>query len=264
MNRFVPAAVFAGRSKPAPPAEPVAVAEPAGSALDCLHAARPCPALVGLIGNSGSVSAEARDWVRRLQPCASCRVAMEAKRRQLSGLRLGKRERDVLLGASRQEAYVVTAPGLSRAASAALRRAARTLRQAGLVEPAAGTLESPGTGRATVSLTPFGRYMMAAFGRFLERGTAVRWTRAKTGVAIPGREPEALVSEALALTREELARTLDELKRVLIAAIGRPVRDPARLETLTRHLQSKAQGLRDLLEQDRALADHAPAQQKAG
>ncbi len=258
MHRLVPAAFddAADREQKLSPASPGAAIAPAPAeaALACPHTAVLCPALAGLIGNSSAVGGEAREWAERVRPCASCRVAMGAKRTQLSGLRLGKREREVLLGAARHEVYTVTSPGIGRSASAALRRAAQTLRRAGLLEPAvdpaqAGAQE-PGASslRATVTLTPFGRYAMAAFGRFIERGSPVRWTRPRAGVPMPGKDPADLVEEALALARAELHRTLDELKRVLLAAVARPVRDPALLDAVTRRLQGKAQGLRDLLD----------------
>lgn len=259
MHRLVPVAFddAGGGQRRLSPAAPRAALAPAEAALACPHLASLCPALAGLIGNSSVVSEEARDWTERVRPCASCRVAMNARRTQLAGLRLGKREREVLLGAARHEVFTVTSPGIGRSASAALRRAAQTLRRAGLLEPAIdpahpGAAE-PGTAslRAAVTLTPFGRYAMAAFGRFIERGSPVRWTRPKAGVPLPGKDPSDLVDEALALTRAELHRTLDELKRVLLAAIARPVRDPALLDAVTRRLQGKAQGLRDLLEAKR-------------
>ncbi len=76
----------------------------------------------------------------------------------------------------------------------------------------------------------------------------MRWTRPRAGVELPGKDPSDLAGEALALARAELHRTLEELKRVLLAAVARPVRDPALLDAVTRRLQGKAQGLRDLLE----------------
>ncbi len=161
MHRLVPAAFddAADREQKLSPASPGAAIAPAPAqaALACPHTAVLCPALAGLIGNSSAVGDEAREWAERLRPCASCRVAMGAKRTQLSGLRLGKREREVLLGAARHEVYTVTSPGIGRSASAALRRAAQTLRRAGLLEPAVDPVQggSPGAGRL---LAPRGRH----------------------------------------------------------------------------------------------------------
>jgi hypothetical protein len=140
---------------------------------------------------------------------------------------------------------------MGRAASASRRRAAQTLARAGLVAPACahkGAETAAGLApRAAVSLTPMGRYVLAAFGRYIEAGKPVRWTRPRAGTPLPGHDPSMLVDEALDLTRQELHKTLGDLKRVLIVAVGRPVRDPVLLDQVTLHLQRKAQGLRDLL-----------------
>jgi hypothetical protein len=218
--------------------------------MACPHAAAPCPALKTLLGHSLVVSEEARAWSRRLAPCASCRIDYGARVRALKGLRLGKREREILIGATAQEVFVVTAPGMTRPVSAARRRAAQTLTRAGLVAGAAanGAASSNGQVRAAVALTPLGLYVLAAYGRFIEAAKPVRWDRPRANVPLPGSEPQLLASAVVERTRAELHETLDELKRVLIAAVVRPVRDPGLLDTVTRHLQSKAKGLRDLLE----------------
>jgi hypothetical protein len=193
-------------------------------------------------------SEAAAEWIQRLRPCGSCRVAAAAGRDRLKGLRLGQREREVFLGAAREAVFTVTAAGMPRAASAARRRAAQTLARAGLVAPVA-TGEAYGhQARAAVMLTPLGRYVADAFGRYLEAGKPIRWTRPRAGVPLPGQDPSILADKALELVRSELHATLRELKQVLVAAVARPVRDPMLLDTVTRHLQRKAQGLRDLLE----------------
>jgi hypothetical protein len=264
MHRLGPAATQVAREalNPAPPvalpAAPAAGQHPAEAhpaqlcaPMACPHTAAPCPALKNLLGHSKLVSEEARAWSQRLAPCSACRIDFAARAGALKGLRLGKREREILAGAAVQEIYVVTAPGMARATSAARRRAAQTLARAGLVggpakseNGAAPTAQA----RAAVALTPLGLYVLAAFGRFIETGKAVRWDRPRAHVPMPGREPQSLAHEVLERTRTELHATLDELKRVLIAAVARPVRDPGLLESVTRHLQSKAKGLRDLLE----------------
>lgn len=219
--------------------------------MACPHTAAPCPALKNLLGHSRLVSEEARSWSQRLAPCASCRIDFAARARALKGLRLGKREREILVGAAAQEVLVVTAPGMARAMSASRRRAAQSLARAGLVSNAATPSNGAAAGgqaRAAVALTPLGLYVLAAYGRFVEAGQAVRWDRPRANVPVPGGEPETLAHAVAERTRAELHATLDELKRVLIAAVARPVRDPALLDSVTRHLQSKAKGLRDLLE----------------
>ena len=82
----------------------------------------------------------------------------------------------------------------------------------------------------------------------LAPGAALSWDRPRAGIPMPGREPHLLAHEVAERTRAELQRTLDDLKRVLIAAVGRPVRDPRLLDSVTQHLEDKAKGLRDLLE----------------
>ncbi len=86
-----------------------------------------CSATAGFRG------ATAQDWARKLAPCSSCRVDFDYRRSALRGLRLGQREREVLLGAAHWETYVVTEAGMSRSLSAARRRAAQSLGKAGLV-----------------------------------------------------------------------------------------------------------------------------------
>jgi len=168
-------------------------------------------------------------------------------------MRLGQREREILLATAAGGVFIVTEPGMSRSASAARRRAALSLGKAGLVAPTPmpqgegpkGVARPP---RATVTLTPLGRYVMAAYGRFLKAGKPVRWTRPARGIALPGNDPSQLRDEALALTESALRDTLAELKRVLLAAIGRPMKDPGLLDSVTRHLEYKATLLKAVLE----------------
>jgi hypothetical protein len=155
------------------------------------------------------------------------------------------------MGSAAGDLFVVTAPGMTRAVSGARRRAAQSLERAGLVrtqaQPAAAA-PSGAKGRAAVTITPLGHYVLAAYGRFVAAGKPVRWDRPRAGIPMPGREPHLLAHEVAERTRAELQRTLDDLKRVLIAAVGRPVRDPRLLDSVTQHLEDKAKGLRDLLE----------------
>ena len=239
---------------PGEASSPVA-ADAAASALLCPHSGTPCPALVRLFGNRQVSGATAQDWARKLAPCGSCRVDFDYRRSALRGLRLGQREREVLLGAAHWETFVVTEAGMSRSLSAARRRAAQSLGKAGLVSAPTDTNAgvSPETGqdprhpRAAVTLTPLGRYVMAAFGRYIEGGKPVRWTRPTAGVVTPGKDPSQLLDETVARTQAALRETLTDLKRALMAAL-RPVRDPGALDAVTRHLERKVQGLKELLE----------------
>lgn len=235
-------------------AAPAGYEEAGSDALICQHSGTPCPALTRLFGNRPVSSETAKEWARKLAPCSSCRVDFEAQRSALRGLRLGQREREVLLGAAASDTYVVTEAGMSRSLSAARRRAALSLAKAGLVS---ATTDSPDGKsqalpdqrhlRAQVSLTPLGRYVMAGFGRFIQGGKPVRWTRPAAGAELPGREPSQLIDETVARTQAALKDTLNDLKRALVAAL-RPVRDRDTLDAVTRHLERKVEGLKELLE----------------
>jgi hypothetical protein len=233
---------------------PAAYVEAGADALICPHSGTPCPALTRLFGNRAIASETAKEWARKLAPCSSCRVDFEAQRSALRGVRLGQREREVLLGAAGSDIYIVTETGMSRSLSAARRRAAQSLMKAGLVSATTNCPDSQGQAlpdqrqlRAQVSLTPLGRYVMAAFGRFIQGGKPVRWTRPAAGVVLPGREPSQLIDETVARTQAALKDTLNDLKRALVAAL-RPVRDRETLDAVTRHLERKVEGLKELLE----------------
>ncbi|MFA5950791.1 MAG: hypothetical protein WC807_10970 [Hyphomicrobium sp.] len=233
------------RCVPPATADAAGRAGPCSGALKCPHMAGLCPALATLFASKKIAdSSAANEWTKRIAPCGSCRVAFESGRAVLRGVRLGQREREVLIGASQSESFAVTAPGMTRSLSAARRRAAQQLIGAGLV----ASVAEGARGRATVELTALGHYVMAAYGRFILTGKPVRWDRPASKVALPGRDPHGLVDEAVGLTQTAMRETLDELKRVLIAAVGRPVKDPMQLDRVTRHLERKATGLRELLE----------------
>lgn len=213
--------------------------------LACPHTGEACPALAMLFNGGTTVGGtDAEEWVQRIRPCASCRITYDHGRATLRGVRLGQREREVLIGASRDGAFAVTAPGMTRSLSAARRRAAQGLVSAGLVR----SMATSSRGRATVALTPLGDYVMLAYGRFINAGKPVRWDRPSSKVALPGQPPTTLLDETVALSQAALRETLGELKKVLLAAVARPIRDPSQLDRLTRRLEQKADGLRALLE----------------
>lgn len=220
-------------------------------ALACPHTGAPCPALTALFAPLAPSGSEALAWLTALAPCSHCRVSFNAGRDGLRHARLGQREREILLTAA-AGSLAVTEPGMSRSLSAARRRAALSLGRAGLVAPQAGYAGSAGPRRATVVLTELGHYVLAAYGRFLVAGKPVRWTRPARGIALPGRDPSELAGETLARTEGALRETLIELKGVLVAAIGGRLKDPARLDTVTRHLERKATLLKAVLEPARA------------
>ncbi len=95
----------------------------------------------------------AKEWARKLAPCGSCRVDFEAQRSALRGVRLGQREREVLLGAAGADIYIVTETGMSRSLSAARRRAAQSLMKAGLVSPTTDNPDGTGTRRFPISVS---------------------------------------------------------------------------------------------------------------
>lgn len=225
----------------------------APSTLACPHTGFACPALDAIFGALAPAGEEARAWVQSLAPCSKCRVASQSGRDKLRHLRLGQREREILLGAAASDTFTVTEPGMSRSLSAARRRAALSLGKAGLVAPVAKAPAAEQAGprvapRATVALTELGRYVLAAYGRYLKAGKPVRWTRPARGVVLPGQEPANLGDATLARTEAALRDTLGELKGVLIAAIARPHKDPGLLDSVTRHLERKATVLRAVLE----------------
>jgi len=253
MHQIVPkASAVADPMHQMVPAEPAAVPA-APSALVCPHTGAPCAALASLFSTLSPSGEEACGWIRALAPCSHCRVAFEAGRDRLRHLRLGQRERDILLAAACGAPLVVTERGMSRSASAARRRAALSLGKAGLVRSLAGEADKGGgTARSTVALTELGGYVMAAYGRYLEGRKPIRWTRPSRAAVLPGRDPSLLREEALARTQAALRDILIELKGVLLAVIGRPLKDPGRVEAVTRHLEHKAAVLKAVLAPARA------------
>jgi hypothetical protein len=261
MHQIVPkASRVAGPVQPLVPDEtetararvPAASSPAVSPALACPHTGVACPALTALFAPLAPAGDEAREWVQKLAPCPHCRTEFAAGRDRLRHVRLGQREREILLGAASGVPFAVTEPGMTRSLSAARRRAALSITKAGLVAPATVPAEPrPGAtrhARATVTLTPLGRYVLAAYGRFIEAGKPVRWTRPARRAELPGADPIDLKDEVMTRTRGALRETLDELKGVLMAAVARPHRDPALLDSVTRHLEQKANVLRAVLE----------------
>jgi hypothetical protein len=219
------------------------------AALLCRATGAVCPALAALFSSLAPAGGDAVAWVQNLAPCSDCRVAFTAARDKLRHLRLGQREREILVEASANGILTLTEAGMSRSLSAARRRAALSLGKAGLVAPAhpPAAADGPPQRRAAVALTPLGRYVLSAYGRPLSAGAPVRWTRPLKGVELPGRDPSALRDAALARCQAALRETLGELMGVLSAAVARPLKDAALLDTLTRHLEQKAAVLRGVL-----------------
>lgn len=225
------------------------------SALTCPHTGNDCPALAALFASLAPAGDEAQAWVQGLAPCTDCRTAFAAGRDRLRHVRLGQREREVLVAAATGEAFVVTEPGMSRSLSASRRRAAQALSRAGLVAPVpmpdnsdGSRMARPPARRATVTITAFGTYVMAAYGRFIATGKPVRWTRPARGMDLPGRDPAELVDAALARTESALRETLTDLMAVLVAAIARPHKNPGLLDAVTRRLEQKATLFKAVLE----------------
>ncbi len=227
--------------------EPASSPDAVQQAFVCRHTGAPCPALASLFASLNPTVPEAREWVQALAPCGFCRVAFEAERDGLRRLRLGQREREILLGTARAGVLVLTEAGMARSLSASRRRAAQSLGKAGLVTPASASANGRST-RAAVTLTDLGRYVMAAYGRFLEGGKPVRWTRPASGVALPGCDPTLLRDEALARTHTALRTTLDDLKGLLVAAIAGRAKDADVLDRMSRHLEQKATLLKAVLD----------------
>lgn len=234
---------------------PATAAASTTAALICPHTGADCPALAALFKSIAPAGEEAKAWVQGLAPCSDCRTAFAAGRDRLRHVRLGQREREVLVAAATGEALVVTEPGMSRSLSASRRRAAQALSRAGLVAPVPmpGHSDSPPAARpaarrATVAITAFGTYVMAAYGRFIATGKPVRWTRPARGIDLPGRDPAELLDAAIARTESALRETLTDLMAVLVAAVAKPLKDPAQLDAVTRRLEQKATMLKAVLE----------------
>jgi hypothetical protein len=220
--------------------------------LACPVTGRICPALAPLFSTLQPTSEAARGWLGSLAPCDLCRVECEARRDALRHLRLGQREREILTATAEAGTLIVTEPGMTRSTSASRRRAALSLTKAGLVASVASPEKASGPARAAVTLTGLGRYVMAAYGRYITTGKPVRWTRPLKGVPLPGQDPAWLSGAAFARTEAALRDTLTELKGVLIAAIGGRIKDPDRLDAVTRHLEEKATLLKAALEPARS------------
>ncbi len=235
---------------------PDALPRAAPQALTCPHTGEACPALTALFGPLAPPEDEARAWLLELAPCPHCRVSFAAGHASLRHLRLGQREREILLAAEAGGPLCVTGPGMSRSVSAARRRAALSLGKAGLVAPCDGRARrsAAGPSRATVELTALGRFVLAAYGRFLKGGKPVRWTRPARGALLPGRDPSGLLGETLARTQAALRCSLTELTGVLVAAIGGRLKDAGQLDAVTRHLERKATLLKAVLARARAAA----------
>ncbi len=256
----VPGSVRVPKPAAAHPAHPCDTSK---ASLACPHSGQPCPALTALFGPLAPPEAEARAWLSGLAPCTHCRVSFEAGHAALRHLRLGQREREILLAAEAGGPLCLTEPGMTRSLSAARRRAALSLGKAGLVAPCAGGSVTPAAGppRATVELTLLGRFVLAAYGRFLKGGKPVRWTRPARGATLPGRDPSELLGETLARTEAALRCSLVELKGVLVAAISGRLKDAGQLDAVTRHLERKATLLKAVLTRARPtqeMSDDAP------
>lgn len=228
--------------------EPQGLPTASAAALACPRTGNACPALAALFGPLAPSADDARAWLMAIAPCAHCRVSFEAGCANLRHLRLGQRERDILLAARARGSLTVTESGMSRSLSAARRRAALSLGKAGLVAPFDAGPKGAGPARAAVVLTDLGRFVLAAYGRFLEAGKPVRWTRPARGVPLPGRDPSDLMAETLARTESALRDTLTELKQVLIAAIGGRLKDLEKLDSVTQLLERKATLLKAVLQ----------------
>ena len=240
--------------RPAGETAPAAYVEPGPDALLCPHSGTPCPALTRLFGNRPIASETAQDWARKLAPCSSCRVDFEAQRSALRGLRLGQREREVLLGAAGSDIYIVTEAGMSRSLSAARRRAAqfRSSRPGWFRRRPTPRRQGPDASRSKPcqgSSVPDAPWPIC-HGRVRPlhpRREAGALDAAGGRVALPGKEPSQLIDETVARTQAALKDTLNDLKRALVAAL-RPVRDRDTLDAVTRHLERKVEGLKELLE----------------
>jgi hypothetical protein len=189
---------------------------------------RPCVVLeplrermVAEMGHDGAAAVTA-DAVKHGFPCGSCYVG-ERDARNLSGLRLGKHERRILLSAPpgskvgyragrREEMLqpkIMYPDGPSRAAEEANRRALRKLEAAGLIELSRSATwqldDKPpkwfdakrarsrywmmGRRYRSAALTPLGELVVERCRDELENGKPIRWAKLIDGLAEDVRQP---------------------------------------------------------------------------
>ncbi len=202
----------------------------------CPVDSRPCvviePLRERMLEDLGADEAAAlvQDAARYGLPCGSCRRGAEDAR-NLSGLRLGKHERRILLFAPpgskcgwrgdpgdptfRSVGKVVYPEGPSRAAEEANRRALRKLERVGLVElsrdwsgfddgaaawfkakKARSRYWAMGRRYRTAKLTPLGELVVERCRQELEAGKPIRWLKLLDGLAADvERPPTALLGE---------------------------------------------------------------------
>ena len=141
-------------------------------------------------------------------PCSSCRVA-EAGAKRLAGVKLGRRERRILLDAARAAEGPRDRPGTpvvivtdqpERAAREANRRAVRTLVGRGLIETGRNTA-GPRIRRG-VRLSPLGGAAVRLLRPDLESGRPIRWERHVAEIV-------ALARRDMDWLRERFARTIE-------------------------------------------------------
>ena len=145
--------------------------------------------------------------IQRLLPCLECKEAKVFAMR-LSGLRLGKHDKHVLLAApsSDQNRIVIDPVGGGRSAEEIHRRAIRKLGRIGLVslgdKPISQETEQKNYfgknvkriyHRRTVQLTPLGTAIVEKFGDKIKAGKTIRWSDHVTELV-----------EAVNLTQSEL------------------------------------------------------------
>ena len=144
------------------------------------------------------------DTVADCLPCGFCKV-MERDAERLAGVRLGRRQRHILLSVpppDGEAVYIELETG-NRAEKEAVKRAIRTLCRAGLLWRQRTAWGKP---RWTVTLSALGAIVVKSLGKALEGGKPIRW--AKHQAVIKG-----AVSEAKQGSAELLEKFAVEVQR---------------------------------------------------
>ena len=197
---------------------------PSRSNVSCWLDGKRCAVVSVLTPHSSKQFSESFAALKELLPCGSCARRLHGDVAKLSGLRLGKHERRILLAAPPpdREPTVVAAEGASRSASEVHRRAVRRLATAGLVDLRLKSVEietkavawswgnhycrTPMDERVkrqfhcqAVVRTPLGQTIVQRLTSTLASGGVIRWAEHRaTLVARTAQSPAALTVRFLA------------------------------------------------------------------
>ena len=250
---------MSAQAKPSPsgPAAGATVSSPASGTVLCRFDGAACE-VVSLFERSLVEEARPRlgAFVQHYLPCASCRGA-EAAAQALHGVRLGRAERRVLLGAAtttESKGALVAPTGLPRAERETALRAARKLYARQLIQISRTPLPLGDAGRnyllRVAWRSPLGDAIVKQFGPELETGRRIRWDARLAAALRDARRGPVLLLGELASQLEAARARRAELVR-LFAPVA------TRAETW-KHVRS-AEDARLLLVAVRAALEGIPA-----